>query len=538
MDNMLLILLFVIALTILINTMMRKLFLPTILGYMFTGIIVSQIYKIASGDKILLSHISEFGIVFLMFTIGLEFSIKHLSSMKKEVFVYGFLQLFLTTFIFGAICYLLLSFDLKSSIIIGSALSLSSTAIIIKMLEEKRDLQKRYGRKVLGILLFQDIAVIPLLLMISIFANKNSNISDLLLQTAYSAIIVLLVIFIIGKYLLNGFLRIITSLKTYEIFIASIFLIVIGSSYIAHFFGFSYTLGAFLSGMMIAETKYKYQIEADLIPFRDILLGVFFITVGMQIDFNILADNIFLIFGIVIFIMFIKFLSLFAALSFFAQKRTALKTALALCQIGEFSIVILELARSNNLLNIYPTQILLISVIISMIISPFIVKNIRFLADILSKDEVSEKELQVNSAKLSNHIIVCGYGSLGKTVCKKIAQKNIRFIVVEHDITLVKEAIDDGCLAIFGNAAMPSIIKALNTKDAISAIVAIDNEEKLQIVCEALRENSKKLNIVVHAKDLQSKNILQNSADHILLGPDLTASLLVDEAVSCRVNQG
>ncbi len=533
MDNILLVLISTIFITIILNIIMKKFDLPTIIGYILTGIILMRLYKVNLNNLTILSSISEFGIVFLMFTIGLEFSLKHLTSMKKEVFLYGFLQLFLVTFIFGIISYYLFHYNLKSAIIIGAALSLSSTAIIIKMLNEKGDLQKQYGRKALGILLFQDIAVIPLLLMISIFANKNSNIYELLTQTAFSAIIVFVVIYLIGKYLINSFLKFITSLKTYEIFIASIFLIVIGSSYMAHSFGFSYSLGAFLSGMMIAETKFKYQIEADLIPFRDILLGIFFITVGMQIDFNVFLSNFFLIFGLVAVIMLIKLFLLFAALSFFAQKRTAFKTALTLSQIGEFSIVIIELASSKTLLSNFTSQILLISVIISMIFAPFIIKNIRFLTDILIKEDLGHNEYTVHSTKIKNHIIVCGYGSLGKIVCKKLNDKKIKFILIEHDIKLIKEALKDGILAIFGNAAMQNIIKAANAKNAISAIVAIDNEEKLQIVCEALREHSKELNIVVNVKDTLSRQALLDKVDHILFGPDLTASSLTKEALSC-----
>jgi len=325
MDSFLLVLLSIVFMTIILNTIMKKFELPTILGYIITGIILMRFYKVGLNDLGILSNISEFGIVFLMFTIGLEFSVKYLRSMKKEVFLYGFLQLFLATFIFGIASYYLFHYNLKSAIIIGTSLSLSSTAIIIKILNEKGDLQKQYGRKALGILLFQDIAVIPFLLMISIFANKNSNIIELLTQTAISAIIVFIVIYLIGKYLINSFLKFITSFKTYEIFIASIFFIVIGSSYIAHSFGFSYSLGAFLSGMMIAETKFKYQIEADLIPFRDILLGIFFITVGMQIDFNVFLSNIFLILGLVTVIMIIKLLLLFTTLSFFTKIQNAFK---------------------------------------------------------------------------------------------------------------------------------------------------------------------------------------------------------------------
>ena len=533
MDQILQIVLVVIFIATLLNILLKKIGLPTIIGYILTGVILTNLYSIGLHNKEMLDGVSEFGIVFLMFTIGLEFSITVLSSMKKEVFLYGFLQLIATSFILSLMSYYFFDIELKGAIIIGSGLSLSSTAIVIKILNEKKDLQRQYGRKALGILLFQDIAVIPLFIMVSIFANSDANISALLWKTAYGAFIVVITIYLIGKYLLNFILTYITSLKTYEIFIATLLFIVVGSSLVAHYYGFSYSLGAFLAGIMISETKFKHQIEADMIPFRDILLGVFFITVGMQIDIAVLLNYFFIILGITVLIMFLKFTVLFFTLNFFTQKRTAFKTALALSQIGEFAIVLFELARNSSLIGQTYTQILIISVVISMIISPFIINHIRYLADMILKEENIEIDF-IDSSNLSNHVVVCGYGRLGKIVSRKLQQRNIKFIIIEHDIKLVKEAINEGVLAIFGNAAMPNIQKAVNLKEAVSAIVAIDNEEKLYMVCESLRENSPHLHIIANVKDAHTKELLFKSVDHILFEPENTATLLVNEALSCR----
>ena len=533
MDQILQIILTVIFIATILNIALKKIGLPTIIGYIITGIILINIYQINLHNKETLDGVSEFGIVFLMFTIGLEFSITVLSSMKKEVFLYGFLQLVLTSLLLSLISYYFFGVELKSAIITGSGLSLSSTAIVIKILNEKKDLQRQYGRKALGILLFQDIAVIPLFIMVGIFANSDANISALLWKTAYGAFIVVITIYLTGKYLLNYVLNYITSLKTYEIFIATLLFIVVGSSLVAHYYGFSYSLGAFLAGIMISETKFKYQVEADMIPFRDILLGVFFITVGMQIDISILLNYFFIILGITVLIMFLKFAVLFFTLNFFTQKRTAFKTALALSEIGEFAIVLFELTHNSSLMGQTYTQILIISVVISMIISPFIINHIRYLADMILKEDTIETNL-IDSSNLSNHVVVCGYGRLGKIVSKKLQQRNIDFIIIEHDIKLVKEAINKGVLAVFGNAALPNIQKAVNLKEAVSAIVAIDNEEKLYMVCESLRENSPDLHIIANVKDAHTKELLLKSVDHILFEPENTATLLVKEALSCR----
>lgn len=274
MDNILAIILSATAIATLFNILLKRFNIPTIIGYIITGFAIAYMYKLGRNNDSL-THIAEFGIVFLMFTIGLEFSIKHLLSMKKDVFFYGFLQVLIVGGVIALGSEYFIGLEKKSAIIVGYALALSSTAIVLKILNDSGTIHTIYGRKALGILLFQDIAVIPILLMINIFLNQNSSISSLLLQTFYSAIIILGLMFIVSKYLLNRFLSLVVWADTQEIFIASVLLLVVGASFLAHSLGFSYSLGAFLAGMMMSETQYKHQIEADLVPFRDLLLGLF-----------------------------------------------------------------------------------------------------------------------------------------------------------------------------------------------------------------------------------------------------------------------
>ena len=279
-----------ILIALLVNIILKKVHLPTIIGYIFTGTIIAYSFDLHDAvHNQELKEIAEFGIVFLMFTIGLEFSVEHLKRMRKEVFVTGNLQIFITSFIFVILSILIFNFDFKTAMIIGSALCLSSTAIVLKTFNETKEINKSYGQRVLGILIMQDIVVIPILLMITFFATQNQSVSSILLEAIISAVILLFILFIVGKYLLDPFLYQITKTGSDELFVGSVLFIAIGASYMAHSLGFSYSLGALLAGMLISETKYKHQVEADLIPFRNILLGVFFITVGMQIDFMIIA---------------------------------------------------------------------------------------------------------------------------------------------------------------------------------------------------------------------------------------------------------
>ncbi|MDH3903374.1 MAG: cation:proton antiporter, partial [Xanthomonadales bacterium] len=292
MQNLVPIILAAVALATALNVLLRRFGMPTVVGYIITGILIGSFLDIDTRADTSLQQVAEFGIVFLMFTIGLDVSFSRLREMKKEVLAFGLSQVVGTAILLGGIAHLGFNLEIKSAIIIGSALALSSTAIVLKMLNENGQMKSDVGRSSLGILIFQDIAVVPILLMVTIFTTTDKSLAALLGQTALDAIIVLGILFVIGKYMLGHLFRIVSNTNSKEIYMGSILLTVVGSSYLAHYFGFSYSLGGFIAGMMIADTIYKYQVEADLIPFRDLLLGVFFVSVGLQIDLNVVVQNL------------------------------------------------------------------------------------------------------------------------------------------------------------------------------------------------------------------------------------------------------
>jgi len=337
-------------------------------------------------------------------------------------------------------------------------MALSSTAIVLKTLNENGDINKKYGRKVLGILLFQDIAVIPILLMITIFSIENKSVSTLLFETAINASILLVALALVGRYLIEPFFYQVSKSKSNEIFISSILLIVIGASYLAHLFSFSYSLGAFIAGMMIAETHYKHQVEADLIPFRDLLLGVFFITVGMQLDFSIIVQYIAWISLLLPLLMVSKVLIIFVLLKFRTDNRTALKSALTLFQLGEFTLVVFELSSAQGLLNEVVGQVLIVIVVLSMILTPFVLKNLTLLVDKLLPKEEDSSEMILKVAHLTNHTVLIGYGRLGKNIAKLLKKKGLVFVVIEGDIKTVKDAQKSSKAVIFhGKSKLNSI---------------------------------------------------------------------------------
>ena len=510
----------------LLNLLLKRFNIATIIGYIATGTIIAYGFGLHhSNHSHELKLAAEFGVVFLMFTIGLEFSINHLMRMKKEVFLYGSLQVFITIFIITLIAMYGFDIEIKTALIIGAALALSSTAIVLKVLNESGDINSPYGRKTLGILLFQDIAVIPILLMITLFSVQDMPVSSLLLQTLIGALVLFVGLWLFGKYLLEPFFHHVSQVNSEEIFIGSILLVVIGISYLAYTLGFSYSLGAFLAGMLIAETRYKYQVEADLIPFRDLLLGLFFITVGMQIDFKIISDYIVLISLLIVGLILLKVGIIFILLRFATAKRVALKSALSLFQLGEFGLVIFELASAKDLVDPTTTQVLIVVIIISMILTPFLLKNISHVADYLLPSTIDKNDnLNIVQNDLCHHVVLIGYGRLGKRIAGLLEDGNLKYVVIEQNIKAVEEAQKLGKPLVFGNAAQKNILESLNIKEASAVVISIGNSEKLRLVCEAVKDLAYDVKIVVKVNSFDEKQMLMDlGLTHIVVENEETA---------------
>jgi len=537
MEKILLILIVTIAISTIINVFLKKFDIPTVIGYIFTGLITMQIFGFGLHSQETLSHLAEFGIVFLMFTIGLEFSIGHMKSMKKEVFVYGALQVILSGFVFMTLTYFTFGLEPKSAIVVGFALALSSTAIVLKVLNEKNQIHSGYGRIAVGILIFQDLAVIPILLMISIFTSENSSVSELLISTLLSAIVVFFILFSIGKFFIERFFDWVIASNSEEIFLGSVILIVITSSVVAELFGFSYSLGAFIAGMTIAETKFRYRIEADLVPFRDILLGIFFVTIGMQIEPMIAWHYGFVILGLLVAIMLLKALIMFISLRYFVQNRTAIKSSLSLMQVGEFALAIFALAFSHHLISSDINQIMIMTVVLSMVLTPFILNNIKYIADKMFKSPIKLRDRAIESTGYKNHIIVCGYGPIGKKVVKKLKKRNLLYLILEHDIKLVDNAIANGENSIFlANAGQKGVLEHFAVRDSMAIIVAISNQHQIRLICENIDSFNADINTIVKVRNRSESDVLTDlNINTIINSRDMISDILVERALECKL---
>ncbi len=527
---------FTLFLSLILNLLLKKINVSPIVGYIFTGIFIVSFMDLIHVTPDNISHIAEYGIVFLMFTIGLEFSVGHLKQMRKEVFVFGSLQVIITTILFTFIAHRFFSLDMRTSIVIGSALALSSTAIVLKVLNENGDIHRPYGRNSVGILIFQDLAVIPILLMITILADPNRSLNEMVFNTLISAIIVGLILFIAGFYILEKFLAYVVDTHVEELFIAAILLLVLSSAWLAHSFGFSHSLGAFLAGMLIAETKYKYQIEADLVPFRDLLLGVFFISVGMQVNINTIYENFFTIIGLAIAILALKVVIIFSIIRIFTFTKRALKTALALAQVGEFSFAVFALASSNSLISNDLNQIMLSIVIVSLLFTSLALRHVRAFTDFFYSQRTEILEEPMVSADVKNHIIVCGYSLLGQKIVKNLRNSNLPYVAIEHDRQHVKDGQEKGDIVFFGNAASKVMLNSLFIKNATSVIIAINNDEKVRLICEAIRSIDPTISIVVKiSHKSQMKDFEDLQINEFLNENEIVAKQLVNKAIQCKI---
>jgi monovalent cation:H+ antiporter-2, CPA2 family len=508
MDSILLYIAVTLSVATLMNIILKRLGISQIIGYIITGTVLAYAFGIQETDSESLELAGEFGIVFLMFTIGLEMSLSTLKTMKRLVFFNGALQVGISGIIFFLFSYYLFHISLEASLIIASALALSSTAVVLTYLKENRGIYAPYGRNATGILIFQDIAVIPILIMIGFLTTDGENLQWVLFQTVISAIAVIGLLFVLGKRVVAWLLHFSSDSKLDELFMGSVLMIVIGASLLAHYAGFTYSLGAFVAGMIIAETKYLHKVEADIAPFKDMLLGIFFITVGMKIDLIFFMDHLSTILALFVVVIFIKGAIIHLIIGINSKSVTGFKTAVTLAQVGEFSFAIFALAASNHLLDPHLAQILVLMVVLSMIATPFILSRRKWLQDILyKKGEIQEGDLSA-LPKHKNHVVICGYGSVGKKVAKQLRDKAIEHIIVDYNYARIVQATRASEEIYYADMSKLTTLHALHIEDAASIIVTLEDSQKKRLICESLISYNATLNIIVQVNTSRDKRML------------------------------
>ncbi|MGZ8547672.1 MAG: cation:proton antiporter domain-containing protein, partial [Sulfuricurvum sp.] len=479
-----------------------------IIGYIATGTIVSTLFGFNGSANDSLDLIGEFGIVFLMFTIGLELSLEKIKKMKDILLTNGILQVVFSVVVIFVLSHFLFHQSFNTSLIISLAFSLSSTAIVLTYLKESKDIHTPYGQKSMGILIFQDLAVIPILLLITFLSNDTLSLGEVLVKTVLSALFVVIFMFTIGDKIVNALLQFSAKTELEELFLGSVFSILIGTSLLAHSMGFTYSLGAFIAGMIIADTRFNIKVESDIASYKDLLLGAFFFGVGTKINMFYFLENIHIITLIFVFAMLFKAVVIYAIIRRNSDKNTSAKTALALAQIGEFSFAIFALAGAEKLISSEMASFLILVSVISMILTPFIIGNIYKLSSYFEK-EFYESDV-ITPIERKDHIIVAGFAMLGKIVAASLQSQEANFIIISDNLKHVLHARKLGYMAYFGHLNKLPVLESLMVKEAKAIIITMSSEQNRRLISEAILNYNKEANIIVKIDSAEERKSMRD----------------------------
>jgi CPA2 family monovalent cation:H+ antiporter-2 len=486
--------------------LLRNAKLPPMIAYFLVGLILGPSGFSVLADSESNRHLVEFGIVFLMFTIGLEFSLPTLNSMRKILFGVGLTQVGITLLI-STMLAMFVGLSFVDGFVVGAALTMSSTAIVSKILMERLDLNTRHGKLSIGILLFQDLAVIPILILISTLSNPNFDLFQSFSNVLLKATALFVIVFWVGKPILNWWFGIIARQKSSELFVLNVLMVTLIFAYVTDFFGLSFALGAFVAGMLISETHYRFQVESDIAPFRDILLGLFFITIGMMLNLSLLFSNIFLILCFLIILILFKSLLIAGLIKIFGYETgVGIRTGVILAHAGEFSFVILALAQQEKILNDYVSQLVLAVALLSMLIAPFIIQFNGRIARKLSKSYLKNSQENINnikelSQKFNDHVILCGFGRSGQYLSRFLAEENIPYIAVDIDMSRVNDAAIAGESVVYGDASRLEVLKAAGIDSAKGLIVTYADDRASEKVLTVVRSYNKDIPVIVRTMD-------------------------------------
>ncbi|MBT3039339.1 MAG: monovalent cation:proton antiporter-2 (CPA2) family protein [Candidatus Thiodiazotropha sp. (ex Codakia orbicularis)] len=528
------IILILLAVAVLTVTLFKRFHLPPILGYLIVGILVGPFGTgvIASNEET--RFLAEFGVVFLLFAIGLEFSLPQMIAMKGAVFGLGGSQVLITGIIAGGIAWLL-GLELAAAFVIGAILALSSTAIVIKQLIEQVELNTAHGRVGVSILLFQDLAVIPLLVVIPILVSDAEQ--GLLIPLSWALIkaaVVFTVIMAIGHWALRPLFHEIARARSAELFTLTVLLVSLAAAWLTHEAGLSLALGAFLAGMMLGETEYRHQIEADIRPFQDVLLGLFFITVGMRVDLLSLLPQLQWVFLVAAALIVVKAAIILLLVRQTKQSSaTAFRSGLLLAQGGEFGFVLLDLSLQSSLIPGEAGQLLFAAIIISMAISPFLIRYNGKLTEIFcqlrpsDQDYAIPQDLEHEAEGMEQHVIICGYGRIGQNLGRLLDHEGFPYVALDLDPSVVREAHEAGEPVHFGDATRHEIMHAAGIERAGVVVVTFEGHTTALQILHHIRKVAPQVPVLVRTKDDSHLEELEAAGAAEVMPEAVEASLMM-----------
>ena len=517
--------------------------LPPMLGYLAVGVLIGPNATALAKDTARVSYLAEFGVVFLMFVIGLEFNLPKLKSMRQLVFGLGMSQVVLTILmaVLGnvALAWVLTlvgrewGLNWQSSVALGGALAMSSTAIVVKLMAERLELESEHGRRVMGVLLFQDLAVVPLLVLIPALGSEPQLLMAALAIAALKAAVLLTVLLVGGQRVMRWWLTIVARLKSEELFVLNLLLVTLSLAYLTERAGLSLALGAFVAGMLIAETEYKHQVETDIRPFHDVLLGLFFITIGMKLDAEAVRTQWPLVLALTIAPVLFKFvLVTLLARAFGAAPGVALRTGLYLAQAGEFGFVLLALATDGGLLPTNLQSPVLASMVLSMLATPFLILySNRIVMRLSATDWLMQSVAMTTIAKRSinaeAHIIIAGYGRSGQNLAQLLAGENIPYMALDLDPDRVRQAAAAGQSVVFGDAARLQSLMAAGLARASAVVVSYHDTSSALKILRLVQAHAPKVPVIVRTIDDSDLERLQAAGATEVVPEAIEGSLML-----------
>jgi CPA2 family monovalent cation:H+ antiporter-2 len=466
--------------------------LPPILGYLAAGVLIGPHALGLASDSETVKYLAEFGVVFLMFSIGLEFNIHKLRSMRKIVFGLGASQVILTivlTIPIGLMIAWIYPMSWQAALALGGALSMSSTAIVTKILSDRMELETEQGRNVVGILLFQDLAVVFLLILIPSLAQSGKDLITDISIALVKISLALVLIFYIGQNVMSRWFKFVAGYRSQELFMLNLLLIVLGMSALTEHFGLSMALGAFLAGMLISETPYRHEVEDDIKPFRDVLLGLFFITIGMLLDPVVIYEQWILVLLLFVLPLVFKFgLIAILARGFGSSSGISIRTGLCLAQAGEFGFVLLNQIDGLHMIDPAFSQAVLAAMLLSMLIAPFLIQYsdqiaLRFASNEWLLQSLALTKVATKSVRNKDHVIICGFGRSGQALAKMLDQENISYLALDLDPDRIADAVAGGSHVVYGDATRENVLVAAGLSRAKALVISFaDTPASLKIL--------------------------------------------------------
>ena len=506
--------------------------LPPILGYLAVGMAVGPHAAAWVPDTANVRDLAEFGIVFLMFSIGLEFSLPQLKSMRRAVFGLGLAQVTITT-IAAMLALYAFGYGWPAGFALGGALAMSSTAIVSKMLAERMELGTPHGRDVMGILLFQDLAVVAFLIVLPSLSKGGGELAFELGIAGIKAMIVLGLILFAGQAPMRAWFHLVARQRSSELFMLNLLLITLGLAALTELAGLSFALGAFLAGMLIAETEYRYQVEEDIKPFRDVLLGLFFVTVGMALDLPAVGRNLPWVLLMLVVPVVAK-LVLIVVLSrlFGAPLGTSLRTGFYLAQAGEFALVLLALAVDEKLVQGEIAQVVLAAMILSMLAAPLLIHFgepivRRFTANDWLARAAQVTRIAATTMARQNHVIICGFGRSGQNLARLLEAEEIPFIALDADPERVREAAADGSSVVYGDAGRKEALGAAGLAKARAVVITFADTGAALRILHYVHAARPELPVVVRTLDDSELDRLLNAGAAEVVPEVLEGSLML-----------